>query len=64
MESLDLVKSNSCAMELSINLPVGLLVDQIELKLHSESKKADLFSKYLKLVGVTKKSVVNSEDLE
>ena len=45
-------------VELSVNLPVPTMIEQIELNFHQDEQKFALFGKYLKLAGVTKRKVV------
>lgn len=45
-------------IELSVNLPVPTLIEQIELNFHQEEQKFALAGKYLKLAGVTKRQMV------
>ena len=42
-------------VEVSVNLPVQTLIEQIELHFHQDEQKFALVSKYLKLAGVTKR---------
>lgn len=51
-------------MEIAINLPVQTMVEQIEIKLNSNAEKFDLWSKYLKISGVTRSSLLRKEALE
>lgn len=53
---------SDCMLEVSINLPVTVLVEQIEMKFNS--KKQSLFSKYLKVCGVTNRSILRKEELD
>lgn len=50
-------------MEVCVNLPYGVMVEQVELKFHSD-QRSKVYSKYLKLLGVTKRSMVRKEELE
>jgi len=50
--------------EVSMNLPVNVLVQQIEMKFTNEAKRYGLLSKYLRIAGVTKRSVIRKEELE
>jgi hypothetical protein len=48
-------------VEVSINLPYQMLVEQIELKMNQQAGKFELLNKYLKVSGATKSSVVNKD---
>lgn len=50
-------------MEVCVNLPAGLLVEQVELRFHND-KRAQIYDKYLRLVGVTRRSMIRKEVLE
>jgi hypothetical protein len=51
-------KSNeACHFEFSINLPTTVLVEQVELRLQQEDSRFKIFEKYLKVVGVTSKTL-------
>ena len=50
-------------MEISFNLPVGLLVEQVEVKFNKDENKQEMFSKYLRLLGITKRSVIRKDEL-
>jgi hypothetical protein len=50
-------------MEVCVNLPAGLLVEQVEVRFHDD-QRAKVCDKYLKLVGVTKRSMIRKEALE
>ena len=47
--------------EVRINLPVQMMVEQVELKLNQQNK--DIFQKYFKLAGITRSSQTEAEQI-